>query len=126
MIQIGQTGTAARIAAETDTAAHVKSGTLPVLATPVLSALMEEAAVHALRNSLAAGETTVGGYIALTHKAPTLPGNEVRTVAKVTAASGRKISFAIEAFEGEKEIGSAEHVRFIVDEDAFMEKLKKK
>lgn len=123
MIQIGQAGTAKRIVTESDTAAHVKSGTLPVLATPVLSALMEEAAVNALASSLEKGETTVGGYIAVTHKAPTLPGRKIHAGASVTAAEGRKISLSITAFEGEKEIGRADHIRFIVKEEDFIKKL---
>lgn len=124
MIQIGQTGTAKRIVTESDTAAHIKSGTLPVLATPVLSALMEEAAVNGLVSSLKKEETTVGGYIAVTHKAPTLPGQEIRATATVTAAEGRKISFSITAFEDEKEIGTAEHIRFIVNEKEFLKRLR--
>lgn len=123
MIQIGQTGRATRIVTENDTAEHIKSGTLPVLATPVLSALMEEAAVNCLASSLKKEEATVGGYIAVTHKAPTLPGRKIHAVAAVTAAEGRKISFSITAFEGEKEIGSAEHIRFIVNEKEFLKGL---
>ena len=47
-IKIGTVGTAGRTVTEKDTALAVKSGSLQVLATPVLSALMEEAAVAAL------------------------------------------------------------------------------
>ena len=46
-IKIGTVGTAGRTVTEKDTALAVKSGSLQVLATPVLSALMEEAAVAA-------------------------------------------------------------------------------
>lgn len=42
---IGQIGTVTHSVTTKDTAKTVKSGTLDVLATPVLSALMEEAAV---------------------------------------------------------------------------------
>ena len=71
-ITIGMKGTATKIVTENDTAKVVKSGSLPVLATPVLSALMEEAACDAVKEGLAEGETTVGGFIGLAHKQPTL------------------------------------------------------
>ena len=64
-ITIRMKGTATKIVTENDTAKVVKSGSLPVLATPVLSALMEEAACDAVKEGLAEGETTVGGFIGL-------------------------------------------------------------
>ena len=54
-IKIGTAGTAGRTVTEKDTALAVKSGSLQVLATPVLSALMEEAAVAALAPCLPEG-----------------------------------------------------------------------
>ena len=63
-IKIGTVGTAGRTVTEKDTALAVKSGSLQVLATPVLSALMEEAAVAALAPCLPPKQTTVGGFIA--------------------------------------------------------------
>ena len=62
-ITTGMKGTATKIVTGNDTAKVVKSGSLPVLATPVLSALMEEAACDAVKEGLAEGETTVGGFI---------------------------------------------------------------
>ena len=51
-ITTGMKGTATKIVTENDTAKVVKSGSLPVLATPVLSALMEEAACDAVKEGL--------------------------------------------------------------------------
>lgn len=73
-IKIGTVGTASRTVTEKDTALAVKSGSLQVLATPVLSALMEEAAVAALAPCLPPKQTTVGGFIAVHHNAPTPRG----------------------------------------------------
>ncbi len=123
-IQIGATGKAGRAVTEKDTARIVKSGSLNVLATPVLSALMEEAAVNALADFLPEGKTSVGGYIAVHHNAPTLPGRRIEATAIITEATGKKITFRITAREDEKEIGTADHIRFIVDETDFMDKLK--
>lgn len=124
-IKIGIAGTASRTVTEKDTALAVGSGSLQVLATPVLSALMEEAAVTALAPYLLPKQTTVGGFIAVRHKAPTPVGQTVKAIATVTAVSGKKISFTITASDEDGAIGEAEHTRFLVDEELFMMKLQK-
>ena len=115
-------GTATKIVTENDTAKVVKSGSLPVLATPVLSALMEEAACDAVKEGLAEGETTVGGFIGLAHKQPTLVGSTVRAEATVTVVKGKKITLHLIAYDEGGEIGEAEHIRFVVEAKPFMEK----
>ena len=130
-IKIGTAGTASRTVTEKDTALAVKSGSLQVLATPVLSALMEEAAVAALAPCLPPKQTTVGLYdkififIAVRHNAPTPVGQTIKATATVTAVRGKKISFTITASDENGAIGEAEHTRFLVDEEAFMRKLHK-
>ena len=119
-IEKGIIGKAEMIVTEKDTALHVGSGSLPVLATPVISALMERAAVDALKNRLPDGETTVGGMIDLRHKAPTLAGKKVRAEAEVTEISGKKIEFHITCEDENGEVGEANHIRFIVNEVSFM------
>jgi len=122
---IGKIGTVTHSVTTKDTAKTVKSGTLDVLATPVLSALMEEAAVKAITPFLPPDETTVGGYIAVTHKAPTKVGDHVTVIATVTKIDGRKIHYHITAKDTQKDIGEAEHTRFIVNSHDFMKKLLK-
>ena len=124
-ITTGMKGTATKIVTENDTAKVVKSGSLPVLATPVLSALMEEAA-DAVKEGLAEGETTVGGFIGLAHKQPTLVGSTVRAEATVTVVKGKKITLHLIAYDEAGEIGEAEHIRFVVEAKPFMEKAEKR
>lgn len=126
MIIKGITAQITRTIAEEDTAEKVKSGSLPVLATPVLSAAMEEAAVKALAPFLSGHETTVGGSISLIHKAPTLPGHTITVTATVTEVRGKKISFHITASDENGNIGEADHDRFLVDSVKFMEKAEKR
>ena len=121
-ITIGMTGKVSLTVTEKQTARVVKSGSLDVLATPVLSALMEEAACAALAAGLAEGETTVGGFIGLAHKQPTPVGHTVRAEATVTIVKGKKITLHCIAFDEAGEIGEAEHVRFVVEGKPFMEK----
>lgn len=126
MIIKGITAQITRTITEEDTAEKVKSGSLPVLATPVLSAAMEEAAVKALAPFLSGHETTVGGSISLIHKAPTLPGHTITVTATVTEVRGKKISFHITASDENGDIGEAGHDRFLVDSVKFMEKAEKR
>ena len=126
MIIKGITAQITRTITEEDTAEKVKSGSLPVLATPMLSAAMEEAAVKALAPFLSGHETTVGGSISLIHKAPTLPGHTITVTATVTEVRGKKISFHITASDENGDIGEADHDRFLVDSVKFMEKAAKR
>jgi predicted thioesterase len=126
MIVKGMTGQISRIVTEKDTAKVVRSGSLPVLATPILSAVMEEAACKALASHLSGSETTVGGSMHLIHKAPTLPGHTFTATATVSEVKGRKITFQIVAADESGDIGEAIHERFLVDGQLFMEKAAKR
>lgn len=108
------------------TACVVGSGTLPVYATPMLSALMEKAAATLVEKLLPEGWTTVGGSISLIHKAPTPEGKIVRAVAEITEVAGRKISYKLLAYDESGEIGEGTHERFAVQKDKFMDKARKR
>lgn len=108
---------------ESDTAAQIGSGDMPVLATPAMLALMENAAMLAVANTLTEGQTTVGGHIESSHLKPTPIGHTVKAVAEVTRQEGRKIEFKVTAYDGETLIGEGTHLRFIVDREKFMSKL---
>ena len=108
---------------ETETAAHLGSGLVPVYATPALVALMENAAVRALEGHLPDGQTTVGGPIDVGHLAATPVGMKVRARAELIEISGRKLTFQVQAWDEEELIGEAIHIRYIVDEEKFMGKV---
>jgi predicted thioesterase len=86
-------------------------------------ALMEHAAMTAVAPFLADGDTTVGGYIATTHLAPSPIGATIEAEARVTAVEGRKIEFEVEASCGEQVLGRGSHTRFVVNAAKFMSKL---
>jgi len=117
-----QEGIAKTIVSEKNIAKTVKSGTLEVFSTPMMIALMEEAACNALQ--LKEGQTSVGTYIAVEHKAASGLGDEVIATAKVTETEGRKISFTITAICNDIEIGAGTHTRYVVDAERFMSKVK--
>lgn len=125
-LQPGQSTEIEFTVSETETAAHLGSGSLAVYATPALVALMENAAVQALEGHLPAGHTTVGGKIDVRHLAATPVGMKVRAHAELVEAQGRKLTFRIKAWDEVELIGEADHVRFLVEEDAFMTKTRSK
>ena len=107
-----------------DLAQAAGSGDLPVLATPRLACLMENAAMRAVAPCLPAEQTTVGSEIYIQHLRPTAEGSVVSVEAVLTEVDGRRLTFNITAAEGDQVIGRATHVRYIVDRERFMAKLK--
>lgn len=86
-----------------------------VLSTPSLLALMEWSSIHSTDHLLPEGKTTVGyGVDQMRHIAPTPIGGEVTVVAELTEVDGSRLTYEIEAHEGEKFIGKAVHKRAII------------
>ena len=121
-IIIGIKGEASTLVEKEDTAQYVGSGSLLVYATPCLAALMEGAACAAIEEALPQGQTSVGTALNLEHLSATPVGLDVRASAEVTAVEGRKITFAITAFDEAGEIGRATHTRVLVNSEKFLEK----
>ncbi len=120
------TGEAERVVTEEWSAPAMGSGTVPVLATPALVALMEGAAVRALEGRLPAGQTSVGVRIDVRHLAATPIGMRVRARATLVAAEGRRLTFQIEAWDEVEKVGEALHERVVVDTGRFMERVRGK
>lgn len=109
-----------------DTAKAHNSGTLDVLATPRLAALMEEAAWKSVAGRLEPGMGTVGVKLDLGHLAPTPVGMKVRCESELTEVDGRRLVFSIAAFDEAGKIGECVHERFIIEEEKFQNKADKK
>lgn len=107
---------------EENTALAMGSGSLPVLATPALVAMMEHGAVNALEGKLEEGITTVGTSISVEHLSPSPLGAHIRVQAIVTAADARSYDFSIEAFDEGGLIGRATHRRVTVKGQRLVEK----
>ena len=123
MIQEGLTHTSQLTVTEAVTAIEMGSGDLPVLATPAMMALMENAAMLAVAPHLPEGSTTVGGHISASHIKPTPVGETVTATATVTKVDGKKIEFDVKAHCGDILLGEGSHLRFIVDREKFMSRL---
>ncbi len=123
MIEKGLAHTSATVVSGENTAITLGSGDMPVFATPALLALMENAAMLAVAPALGEGQTTVGGHIESSHLKPSKVGAHVTATATLEKVDGRKLSFRVEAHEGDALIGEGTHLRFVVDRDRFLAKL---
>lgn len=111
------------IVEEKHLACNVGSGDLRVFATPMMLALMENAAMMCAADQLDANTTTVGSYISSSHVKPTGIGHTVSATAELVETTGRKLTFKVTASDEDGLIGEGEHVRYIVDKERFMSKV---
>lgn len=110
------------IVTEADTALALRSGSVPVLATPRVVALCEEAAILALGNELDPGETSVGMQVQLDHLAPTGVGHTVAAEATVEKVSGRRIIFTVSVNDERGLVAVGRVTRVVVDAERFLDK----
>ncbi len=102
-----------------------KDATLPpVLATPVMIMIMENAALNAIRGYLDPGESAVGTAVDIRHLAATPAGRRVTGEAVVTKVDGKRVEFSVRATQGIKEIGVGSHQRVVIDVAKFAERLR--
>ena len=106
---------------EADTALAMRSGDVPVLATPRIVALCEEASVKAVAGQLAEGETTVGHSIQLDHVAPTRVGGRVRAEVTLQKVAGRRLTFTVSVTDPHGLIAAGIITRVVVDVDRFLD-----
>ncbi len=123
---IGSKGRAETVVTGENTAERVGSGLLPVFATPMMVALMEQAAVNAVRDALAPGEGTVGVHLDVSHDAPTPVGMKVWAEAELTGAEGRSLTFAVTARDEAGPIGRGVHRRVVIRNEPFLAKARRK
>ena len=126
MIEPGLKGKAASMVVMENTAMRVGSGSVPVFATPMLVALMENAAINALEGKLSKGQTTVGTIVEIKHLAATPMGMVVRAEAELTAVEGMRLTFRVEAYDQKEKVGEGTHQRFILEQARFMAKVEAK
>ena len=85
-------------------------------------ALMERTSIELLKPYLEEGETSVGAKICVSHIASTPIGMKVRGHAKVHSIEGRRITFAVEAYNEKEKIGEGTHERVVINPQKFAPK----
>lgn len=122
-MEIGKIYKSTAVVEERHLACNVGSGDLPVFATPMMLALMENAAMLCVADELPEGCTTVGGSVCASHIKPTGKGKSVTATAELISVDGRKLKFRISVCDDDGLIGEGEHLRFVVDREKFMGKV---
>jgi predicted thioesterase len=111
------------VVAEADTSIALGSGDVPVLGTPRLLALAEEATVAAVTDALEPGATTVGYRVTLEHRAPTAVGEGVRAEAVLAEVDGRSLVFRVTISDGTGPVADATITRVVVDRAGFLDRV---
>jgi fluoroacetyl-CoA thioesterase len=115
LIPLGAKGTFTLSVAPEHLANQFKDAMLPpVLATPVMILVMENAALNAIRRFLEPGESAVGTAVNVRHVAMTPAGHRVTAEAEVTSVKGRRVEFKVTACDEVEEIGYGTHERLVV------------
>jgi fluoroacetyl-CoA thioesterase len=122
-LALGLRGEARRVVGDDATAIALGSGDVPVLGTPAVLALIEEAACAAVNSALEEGRTSVGTWVELEHLVPSKVGAEVTATAELTGVDGRTLEFSCEAREGHTLVARARHRRAVVDRERFLGRL---
>ena len=125
-LRSGLTGRAELIVGREQTAPHVGSGVVPVLATPVLVNLLEAAALDAAERYVPAGQQTVGIRLEIRHFAATPMGMKVRAQAEVINVDGRMIAFRVWAEDEIELIADGTHERVIITLEKFDARMRAK
>jgi predicted thioesterase len=102
-----------------DTAIALGSGDVPVLGTPRVVALAEEAACAALIGQLDPAATSVGVRIELDHLKATQVGGTVTAAATLTAVQGRKLDFTLSVRQDDVEVARGRHRRIVAPRATF-------
>jgi len=88
-----------------------------VLSSPAMIMEMETTCAQLAEAQLTAGMTTVGFHVDVKHVAPAKPGATIVTSARLTAIDGKKLTFAVEARDGERLVGTGRHRRAVINVD---------
>jgi fluoroacetyl-CoA thioesterase len=121
-VQPGLSARVSLVVVESDTALALGSGDVPVLATPRLIALCEEAACLAVSGTLEEGQTSVGVRVQFDHLVPVRIGSEVVAEATLEKVEGRRLVFTVTATDAAGLAGAGKLTRVVVDRGDFLAK----
>lgn len=125
-LQPGLKGHVEIVVSDAQTAPHVGSGRVHVLATPVMVNLMEAAALQAVEGLLPAGHQTVGTHLDITHTAATPVGMRVKAYAELVKVDKRTLTFSVYAEDEKERIGGGMHERIIINLERFDQRMQDK
>ncbi len=118
----GLTASVTLVVDEADTALALRSGDVPVLATPRVIALAEQATIEAIGDELADGQTTVGYQVQLAHLTPTPIGGTVVAEATLEQIEARRLTFRVSVNDARGLVAAGRITRVIVERARFLER----
>jgi fluoroacetyl-CoA thioesterase len=124
-IPIGAKGSFSLVVRPEHLANQFKDSVLPpVLATPVMIMIMENAALNVVKAYLEADESALGTHVDVKHLAATPAGRRDSGEAELTAVEGRRLAFRVRAMDEAGIIGEGVHERMVIRLDKFMDRLR--
>jgi fluoroacetyl-CoA thioesterase len=122
-LEPGLSAKVSAVVTEEMTAVSQGSGEVNGLATPVMTRLMEAAAVKAVGAGITPDVTTVGSRLEIVHMAPTPVGMKIEAHATLLEVEGRLLVFAVSAEDEAGVIGRGTHERVVVTRQGFADKI---
>ena len=123
-IKPGLSAKVSMVTDDLDTAQAFRSGDVPVLSSPRLIALCEEATVKALSGRLPEEDTSVGIRIQFDHTAGVKIGTQVTAEATLKQVHGKRLIFTVTATDEGGLVGAGVITRVIIDRKSFLSKIK--
>ena len=109
-IRPGLKGQRQTLVCEHNVATHVNK-----YSTPSMIMLMEQAAVAAVHGLLSEGQTSVGYEVNVRHLAPADIGATIVAHAELTEVERNRLTFRVDAYDGDRKIGEGTHRRAIIN-----------
>lgn len=107
---------------EADTSAAMGTSDVPVLSTPRIILLAEQATGEALAGRLDPGLSAVEHRVEISHLAPTPVGATVRAEAVLEQVDGRRLVFKVSISDQRGLVAVGRFTRVVVSRDRFLEK----
>lgn len=105
------------------TAEAVGCGDVPVLSTPSLLTLAEQACVEAVKDDIPDGQTSVGNHAEIDHDRATAVGGKVTAEATLVGHHGRRLEFQVLIRQDDDIVARIRHRRVLVDRERFLGKV---
>ena len=110
------------VVAEGDTSLSMGTSSVPVLATPRLILLAEQATAAALEGRVGEGMVAVEHRVEISHVAPSPVGASVRAEAVLEQVDGRRLVFRVSVTDERGLVAAGRFTRVVVERERFMER----
>ena len=94
---------------------HNVAGHVDKFSTPAMIELMERAAIQAVHGLLDEGQTSVGYEVNVRHLAPSDLGATIIAYSELMDVERNRLTFKVEAYDGDRKIGEGTHRRAIIE-----------